>query len=238
MTLNDMIANYLFNKAPELLADGVTAETARVKLTGLETELSGLSEKERTAIIEGSKALQSVVDSRLSEGIKTREKALKSESEAEKRKTDEIIKSLKGKIPMSADPAELRKQAETETDETKKTLLMLKADNIENKQTLDEQKRLNVEKDAALNKERQINLAKSALGKRVLPKSIKIESFLGATDEETTANMTAFNSEWDDFTKDMKTASVTNDTPPSGDQDESTGEEAMNTKLDNMSFLD
>ncbi len=222
MKLEEYLSNYVFKHSDSLFKDGITSEEVRKVLAGLDNELHGLSDDVATKIFEDTTFLKSYVDKRRSEGIQSRENKLKGEfdlSRSELQKELEQLKSsnttLKANMPLSADPAELRKQALDEVDLTKREILNMKADNIELKNQNAERIAREEQHLAELNRKELESVARKRLGDRKLPSFVidNIGSYLGSDEETTIGKIDAINSQWDDFRKDMVTASIETTTP-------------------------
>jgi len=245
MTLNEFVTNYVFGKASNILLDGTTTEKVKEALAGLNTALSGLSRSEMTSMVESTTPLKSFVDLHTTEGIQTREKTLSTEFDTEKRKNAEeknrlelSINNMKSRIPMSADPAELRTQALDEPDVTKREILNMRADNIEFKNQLAERTAIEEKQLAELTREKLVNVGRNELGDRKLPKFItdNLHMYVGTDEETTKGKFGNINTEWDDFTKDMRTAGVSPGTPPAPGESERDVEEVMNEQMSKVDF--
>lgn len=247
MNIVDLVSNHVFGRAESILADGTTSERVKEALKGLDETLKGLSESEIKSLFEDTSALKSYADKRVTDGISAREKTLKTEFETEKRKLDEreseykkSIETLKSRIPMSDDPASLRSQALNEPDPGKREMMLLRADNIEVKQQLEERSASEAKQLEELRREKLINVARSELGDRKLPKSLqdKLHMFIGPDEDTTKGKVQAFAEEWDNFTKDIKTAGLNTQSPGGAGDPDVPEEEKMKQRLDSMSWLD
>ncbi|MCP4343745.1 MAG: DUF4355 domain-containing protein, partial [Desulfobulbaceae bacterium] len=184
-------------------------------------------------------------DKKTAEGIKTRETKLNSDfgiTKGDLERELEQLKSsnatLKANTPLSADPAELRKQALDEVDPNKREILNMRADNIEFKNQLAERAAHEEKQTTELLREKLVNVARTEIGERHLPKSISenLHMFIGSDEETTKGKIANFTTEWDDFTKDMRTAGVTTSTPPNSGEPERDPEEVMREKMSKMDF--
>ncbi len=83
-----------------------------------------------------------------------------------------------------------------------------------------------------------VNIAQAEWGDRKLPKTLKenLQWFIGSDEETTKGKINNFGTEWDDFTKDMRTAGVETATPPGSGEPERDPEEAMREKMSKMDF--
>jgi hypothetical protein len=245
MKLEDYLSNWVFKHSVELFKDGTTSEEVRKVLAGLDNELKGLDAGEATRIFEDTTFLKSYVDKKTAEGIKTREDRLSSEfgsTKAELEKQIEQLKSsntsLKANMPLSADPAELRQQALDEPDVGKRELLNMRADNIEIKNQLAERTAFEEKQLAELTREKLVNVARTTLGDRKIPKSLaeNLHMFVGSDEETTIGKINNFAAEWDDFTKDIRTAGVDPATPSGAGEPDRDPEEVMREKMSKMDF--
>ncbi len=245
MKLEDYLSNWVFKHSTELFKDGTTSEEVRRVLAGLDNELKGLDSGEATRIFEDTTFLKSYVDKKTAEGIKTREDKITSDfgiTKGDLEKQLEQLKSsnatLKANTPLSADPAELRKQALDEVDPTKREILNMRADNIEFKNQLAERTAIEEKQLHELTREKLVNVARNELGERKLPKSISenLHMFIGSDEETTKGKMANFNTEWDDYTKDMRTAGVTPVTPSGQGIPEVDVDEKFNNEMDKIDF--
>ncbi len=245
MNITDLVANYIFSNHASLLTDGTTADGLRTTLSGLGKALDGLSNSEMKGLVESSTAFKSYVDTHTADGINTRESNLKREYDTklriageEKETLQSSITTLRANMPLSADPAELRKQALDETDLTKREILNMKADNIELK-NMNAERVANEEKQLAeLTREKLVNVARTKLGDRKIPKSLaeNLHMFIGSDEETTIGKIDIFNNEWDDFTKDMRTSGVDPSKPSGVGEPEIDVIANMNNEMDKIDF--
>ncbi len=245
MKLEDYLSNWVFKHSTELFKDGTTSEEVRRVLTGLDNELNGLDGSEATRIFEDTTFLKSYVDKKTAEGIKTRESKLSSDFGITKSDLEQQLEqlkasnaTLKANTPLSADPAELRKQALDESDLTKREILQMRADNIEFKNQLAERAAIEEKQLAELTREKLVNVGRNHLGERKLPAFVmdSLKSYIGSDEETTKGKFDLINEQWDDFTKDMKTAGIDPATPPGSGEPERDPEEVMREKMSKMDF--
>ncbi len=228
MELIDAIANYLITKQSSILADTNESEI-RKALLGFNETLEGMSSKTITSMFNETKSFKRHVDKRVDDGLETREDNLrrdfKSEKDALSNELEQLKLSnttLKANMPLSADPAELRKQALDEPDITKREMLNMKADNIELKNQNAERTAREEQHIAELNRKELESVARKRLGDRKLPSFVidNIGAYLGSDEETTIGKIDAINSQWDDYTKDMITANIDQQTPPGGGEEQ------------------
>ncbi|MCP4585903.1 hypothetical protein [Pseudoalteromonas sp.] len=245
MKLEDYLSNWVFKHSTELFKDGTTSEEVRRVLAGLDNELKGLDSGEATRIFEDTTFLKSYVDKKTAEGIKTREDKITSDfgiTKTDLEKQLEQLKSsnatLKANTPLSADPAELRKQALDEVDLTKREILNMKADNIELKNQNAERIAHEEKQSAELLREKQINEARLHIGERKYPDFFmnNLGAYIGSDSDATKGKIDLINQQWDDFTKDMRTAGVDPVTPSGSGDPDVDPETAMKEKMSNLGF--
>ncbi len=245
MNLSELVSNHLYNKGTAVLADGISADDVKKAFSGLDEVLKGLSESEMNKMTSDTPALESYYDKRAAEVIRKRETDFKTDLEKERANfatKEESYKSsitqLKSSVPMSADPAELRKQALDEPDPSKREMLIMKADNIEIKQQLAERTAIEEKQLADLTREKLVNVARTELGDRKLPKSIaeNLHMFIGPDEETTKGKITNFAAEWDDYNRDIKTASLNPEKPPGTGEEEKDPVATMNEKMSALGF--
>lgn len=241
MNLTDNVSTHLFKNADKIFRDGTTLEDVRGVLSGLDSALEG----QLTKIVEDTTILKSYVDKQRASAIQTREDKLNTDFSAQRsllEKELEQVKSsnttLKANMPISADPAELRKQALDETDPVQRRMLILEAANIEmsNKdaeRTAREEKQL-----AELSREKLVNVARNRFGDRKLPSFVldNLGAFIGSDEETTNGKIDAINVQWDDISKDMLTAGLNPSTPSGIGEQELDPEAEMNRKMNDIDF--
>lgn len=213
MKITELMSNYVFKNLTSL-GDGTTIEDVKKVLSGLDTELAGLSEAEKVKVFEDTPFLKSHLDGRIGGALTLRETELNTNFETERKTLNTQITDLRTKLPV--DDVETLKQTWLDASAKDKETARNAWEFAEMKQRVETIEKEKNESNRELKEAKLIEVVRSQLGERKLPDFIKLSSFIGADEKETKERMTSVVTQFDDFIKGVNTNNVNTQTPPDG----------------------
>lgn len=213
MTLTNLVAKHVFKLLTDM-KEGSTIEDVEAKLTGLETELSGLSDAEKAKMFEETAPLKSYVDSRVNKALDSTKTELTGNFETERQKLTSQIEELRAKVPM--DDLEALKKAWLDAPDKEKPARKRDYEFAKMQADLETLRKEKEQSDKAATRAKLLDVARTELGDRKLPPFVKLEHYIGSDESETVERMKQISQQYDEYLKGINASKTQGETPPDG----------------------
>jgi len=213
MKLYELVANYVFNNLTNF-KEGATIDSVKKELAGLDNELKGLSDDERTKLFEETPPLKSYLDGRVSRALDKKEKDLSTNYENERQKLTTQIEELRSKLPEP--DVESLKQAYLNASAEEKEQKRREFEFAQMKSDMERFRKEKEESDKQIKKSKLLDVARQEIGDRKLPPFVKLDHYIGDDEDQTKERIKEVATQYDEFMKGINASRSGTETPPDG----------------------
>lgn len=213
MNLTNFVARKVFQNLTDL-KEGATLDDVEAKLSGLETELAGLSDTEKVALFEETTPLKSYVDAKVNKALDGKKTELSGEFETERQKLTSQLEELRAKVPM--DDLESLKKAWLDAPDKEKPAKKRDYEFAKMQADLESLRKEKETADAEVRKAKLLDVARTELGERKLPPYVKLDHYIGTDEAETIERIKQISKNHDEYLKTLNAGSTKTETPPDG----------------------